>query len=160
MNTNIDLFNQVSGFLSTEADMLDHKEYQDWLKLWSPSGLYIVPVDVTADDYKNALNVAYDNDHMRQLRVERLEGGEAVSTATALPTVRLISGIRIVEASAEQVTVRYSYCVYENKAGDLRPYPGQVEFVLIPRDGSFLIERKLVKLLRVSQYLATISYIF
>lgn len=160
MNINTDLFNRVSEFLSTEADMLDHREYQDWLKIWSPNGLYIVPVDVNATDYKDALNVAYDDEHMRQLRVERLEGGEAVSTAIALPTVRLISGIRITEASESQITVRYSYCLYENKGGDLRPYPAQVEFVLVPSDDSFLIEKKLVKLLRASQYLATISYIF
>ncbi len=140
--------------------MLDHKEYQDWLELWSPSGLYIVPVDANSDDYENALNVAYDDEHMRQLRVERLEGGEAVSTAVALPTVRLISGVRILESSDEQVVVRCSYCLYENKGGDLRPYPAQAEFVLRPQDDSFLIEKKLVKLLRASQFLATISYIF
>lgn len=160
MNTNTNLFNQVSEFLSLEADMLDHKEYQDWLTLWSPTGLYIVPVDANAGDYQNALNVAYDDEHMRQLRVERLEGGEAVSTATALPTVRMISGVRIIDSSDEQVSVRCSYCLYENKGGDLRPYPAQAEFILVPKDGSFLIERKVVKLLRAGQYLATISYIF
>ena len=160
MNNNTILFNQVSEFLSMEADMLDHREYQDWLKLWSPSGVYIVPADFTATDYKNALNVAYDDEHMRQLRVERLEGGEAVSTAVALPTVRLISGVRITDVSDQRISVRCSYCLYENKGGDLRPYPAQAEFELVPSDGSFLIEKKLVKLLRAGQYLATISYIF
>jgi len=124
MTINNQLFNQVSEFLSIEADMLDHREYQDWLKLWQPDGLYIVPVDVNADDYKNALNVAYDNEHMRQLRVD------------------------------------CSYMLYENKAGDLRPYPAKAEFVLVPNGSSFLLKKKLVKLMRSSQYLATISYIF
>lgn len=160
MNKNIELFNQVQAFLSIESDMLDHKEYQEWLSLWSEAGVYIVPVDVTAPDYKNSLNVAYDDDHMRKLRVERLQGGEAVSVSSALPTVRLISGVRVLSDENDLVTVRCSYCLYENKAGDLRPYPGQVEFVLKRNGDSFLIERKLVKLLRASQYLATISYIF
>ena len=160
MTINTQLFNQVSDFLSTEADMLDHREYQDWLKLWQPDGLYIVPVDVNADDYKNTLNIAYDDEHMRQLRVERLEGGEAVSTAVAMPTVRSISALRIVNASDEEVTVRCSYMLYENKEGDLRPYPAKAEFVLVPNGDSFLLKKKLVKLMRASQYLATISYIF
>ena len=160
MTINNQLFNQVSEFLSTEADMLDHREYQDWLKLWQPDGLYIVPVDVNADDYKNALNVAYDNEHMRQLRVERLEGGEAVSTAVAMPTVRSISAVRIINASDDEVTVRCSYMLYKNKAGDLRPYPAKAEFVLVPNGSSLLLKKKLVKLMRASQYLATISYIF
>ena len=160
MTINKQLFNQVSEFLSTEADMLDHREYQDWLKLWQPDGLYIVPVDVNADDYKNTLNIAYDDEHMRQLRVERLEGGEAVSTAVAMPTVRSISALRIVSASEEEVTVRCSYMLYENKEGDLRPYPAKAEFVLVPNGDSFLLKKKLVKLMRASQYLATISYIF
>ena len=160
MNINNQLFNQVFEFLSTEADMLDHREYQDWLKLWQPDGLYIVPVDVNADDYKNALNVAYDDEHMRQLRVERLEGGEAVSTIVAMPTVRSISAVRIINASDDEVTVRCSYMLYENKGGDLRPYPAKAEFVLVPNGSSFLLKKKLVKLMRASQYLATISYIF
>ena len=160
MTINTQLFNQVSDFLSTEADMLDHREYQDWLKLWQPDGLYIVPVDVNADDYKNTLNVAYDDEHMRQLRVERLEGGEAVSTAVAMPTVRSISALRIVSASDQEITVRCSYMLYENKEGDLRPYPAKAEFVLVPNGDSFLLKKKLVKLMRASQYLATISYIF
>lgn len=160
MTVNSELFTRVSAFLNAEADMLDHKEYQDWLKLWSPTGLYIVPVDANATDYQNALNVAYDDAHMRQLRVERLEGGEAVSTATALPTVRMISAIRVLSEFDAGIEVRCSYCLYENKAGDLRPYPAQAEFVLVPHGDAFLIEKKVVKLLRASQFLATISYIF
>lgn len=140
--------------------MLDHKEYQEWLKLWSPSGLYIVPVDLNTDDYSNALNIAYDDEHMRQLRIERLESGEAVSTQSAMSTVRNVSGIRITGVENDLLNVRCAYCLYENKSGDLRPYPASVEFVLKRQGDSFLIEKKLVKLLRASQYLATISYLF
>ncbi|MFT6045566.1 MAG: 3-phenylpropionate/cinnamic acid dioxygenase small subunit [Arenicella sp.] len=160
MTQNIELLNQVQAFLSTEADMLDHKEYDDWLSLWADTGLYIVPVDVNTPDYKNKLNVAYDDDHMRKLRIERLQGGEAMSANAALPTVRLFSGVRVLSDEGDLVTVRCSYCLYENKGGDLRPYPAQLEFMLKRNGDSFLIEKKLVKLLRASQYLATISYIF
>jgi 3-phenylpropionate/cinnamic acid dioxygenase small subunit len=143
-----------------EADMLDHKEYESWLSLWSPTGLYVVPVNVDAPDFKNTLNIAYDDGHMRKLRVERLLGGEAMSAASALPTVRLISGVRIVNDENGFVTVRYSYCLYENKQDKLRTYPAQIEFVLKRNGDSFLIENKLVKILRARQYMSTISYIF
>ena len=153
-------YNQVVEFLNAEADMLDHKEYQHWLALWSPTGRYIVPVDPNAEDYLNTLNVAYDDEHMRRMRVERLEGGEAVSTHMALPTVRTVSRIRILATEDNRVHVRCAYCLYENKGGDLRPYPADVEFILEKTRDGFLIEQKLVRLLRSGQYLATISYLF
>ncbi|MDB4512107.1 hypothetical protein N9060_01455 [Arenicella sp.] len=160
MNTNIEIFNRVNAFLNAEADLLDNRLYQDWLSLWSESGLYIVPVDTQAKDFKNTLNIAYDDHHMRLLRVERLTGGESVSVISAQPTSRSISALRIISDENDLVTVRCSYCLYENKAGDLRHYPGSAEFVLKRNGDSFLIKKKLVKLLRASQFLATISYIF
>lgn len=160
VNQPAQLFHQVAEFLNAEADMLNHREYQDWLSLWSPSGLYIVPIDAAVADYKNTLNIAYDDQHMRQLRVQRLESGEAMSISDGLSTVRLISAMRITGVAGDTVKTRCAYCLYENKNADLRIYPAQVEFVLRHHQDSFLIEKKIVKLLRANQYLATVSYIF
>ena len=55
MNDKIQLLTEVTAFLSQEADMLDHKEYAQWLDLWTESGIYIVPVDHQQKDFKNLL---------------------------------------------------------------------------------------------------------
>lgn len=73
MNMNLQLLNEVTAFIWAEADMLDHSEYREWLNLWNEKGVYIIPIDPNLTDYENNLNYAYDDNHMRKLRVERLE---------------------------------------------------------------------------------------
>ena len=160
MNFNAQDVASVTAFLGMEADMLDHKEYDDWLTLWSETGLYIVPVDHTKNDYKNSLNIAYDDSGMRQMRTARLQSGEAVSTQIAGTTIRTLSRVRILDEEDNVLRVRCAYCLYENKKGGLRSYPADVQFKL-RRDGeTFKIEEKVVKLLGSNDYLATVSYLF
>ena len=78
----------VINFINIECDMLDFLQYEAWLNLWDKDGLYIVPVDQQTDDFANTLNLAYDNDLMRRMRVERLLGGEAISTTPPARTIR------------------------------------------------------------------------
>ena len=160
MTTDIQLLAEVTAFLNMEADLLDHKEYDDWLQLWSDSGLYIVPVDHSKKDYKNSLNIAYDNAEMRRLRVARLQSGEAVSTQISGNTVRTVSRFRILDEQDGLLRVRCAYCLFENKKGDMRIYPGDLQFKLRRHQGSFKIEEKIVKLMKSNEYVATVSYIF
>ena len=97
MNMNLQLLNEVTAFIWAEADMLDHSEYREWLNLWNEKGVYIIPIDPNLTDYENNLNYAYDDNHMRKLRVERLENGEAISTAPKANTVRSISRVRVIQ---------------------------------------------------------------
>ncbi|MFT4940397.1 MAG: 3-phenylpropionate/cinnamic acid dioxygenase small subunit [Paraglaciecola sp.] len=160
MKLDTQLLADVTAFLNTEADMLDHKEYKQWLDLWVESGLYIVPVDHGATDYANTLNVAYDDNHMRLLRVERLTSGDAVSTQLAEKTVRTMSRFRVLDDIDGVVRVRCAYCLYENNKNGLRTYPANVQFKLVRDGGSFKIAEKIVKVMKSSQHLTTISYLF
>ena len=57
-------------------------------------------------DYENNLNYAYDDNHMRKLRVERLENGEAISTAPKANTVRSISRVRVIQDQDDEIVLR------------------------------------------------------
>jgi 3-phenylpropionate/cinnamic acid dioxygenase small subunit len=160
MKLDTQLLADVTAFLNTEADMLDHKEYKQWLDLWLESGLYIVPVDHMATDYANTLNIAYDDNHMRLLRVERLTSGDAISTQLAEKTVRTMSRFRVLDDIDGEVRVRCAYCLYENNKNGLRTYPANVQFKLVRDGGSFKIAEKIVKVMKSSQHLTTISYLF
>lgn len=160
MKLDTQLLADVSAFLNIEADMLDNKEYQEWLDLWLETGLYIIPVEHTATDYANTLNVAYDNDEVRKLRVERLMSGEAVSTQNIEKTVRTLSRFRILDDIDGVVCVRCAYCLYENNKNGLRTYPANVQFKLIRDGDSFKIVEKIIKVMKSSQHMTTVSYLF
>ncbi|WP_426357530.1 aromatic-ring-hydroxylating dioxygenase subunit beta [Pseudocolwellia sp. HL-MZ19] len=160
MKLDTQLLADVSAFLNVEADMLDNKEYRQWLDLWVESGLYIVPVDHEATDYANNLNVAYDDHEMRELRIERLTSGEAISTQLSQKTVRTLSRFRILDDIDGVVRVRCAYCLYENNKTGVRTYPANLQFKLVRDGGSFKITEKVVKIMQSSQSLTTVSYLF
>lgn len=151
----------VRNFIELEADILDFKQYSDWLDLWDEGGIYIVPVDAAPDGYEfeDALNFAYDDAAMRQLRVQRLLGGEAVSSETTLKTVRSVSRLRILSDADGVIDVRSAQFIAENRHGNLKTYPADVEYRLRREGDTFLILRKIVRLLNSHNALASIGYI-
>lgn len=160
MKIDVNLVNEVTAFIWSEADMLDHSEYRTWLSLWEEQGLYIIPIDPVLTDYENHLNYAYDNHHMRQLRVERLENGEAISTSPKANTIRSLSRVRILQNDNHEIILRCAQNLREFRKENLRHYTADVTYHLV-RDGEqgFKIRRKIINLINSTDTLAGISYI-
>ena len=104
MNTQLLL--SATAFVWAEADMLDHGEYAAWLDLWTPDGLYIVPIDPQTEDFANTLNYANDDADMRDKRVRRLTSGESMSTQPGARAVRNVSRLRILRQDGDMLTLR------------------------------------------------------
>ncbi|WP_061240781.1 aromatic-ring-hydroxylating dioxygenase subunit beta [Ectopseudomonas composti] len=156
---NLELLNHVSAFIWQEADMLDHGDFDAWLNLWADKGTYIIPIDPNETDFENTLNYAYDDHHMRKLRVQRLIGGESISTSPRARTVRSLSRFRVLGEEGAVVTVRCAQNLREFRKDVLKHYTADVTFEL-KRDGdSFKIQRKLIQLINSTDTLAGIGYI-
>lgn len=153
------LLTEVTAFIWAEADMLDHQQYEDWLSLWREDGLYIVPIDRASIDYENTLNYAHDNAKMRRMRVERLTGGESISTSPEPRTVRMISRFRIVEAQGDLLTVRAAQYLTDFRKEAGRHYVADLSYTLQKTADSFAIVRKIVQLINSDDVLETMGYI-
>lgn len=156
---NLQLLNQVSAFIWQEADMLDHGDFVEWLDLWTEDATYIIPIDPLETDFENTLNYAYDNHHMRQLRVTRLTGGESISTTPRARTVRSQSRFRLLSDEGGVVTVRCAQNLREFRKDVLKQYTADVTFELVRNGDSFKIQRKLIQLINSTDTLAGIGYI-
>ncbi|XDZ51194.1 aromatic-ring-hydroxylating dioxygenase subunit beta [Neisseriaceae bacterium CLB008] len=158
---NTQLLNEASAFIWQEADMLDHGEFQPWLDLWTKEGVYIIPIDPTETDHENHLNYAYDDHHMRSLRVQRLNSGESISVAPRAITVRHVSRFRILADKDGVVTVRCAQSLREYRKERLKHYTADVLFELVrDQEGSgFKIQRKVINLINATDTLAGIGYI-
>lgn len=157
----VQTFNEVAAFISYEADLLDHKDYRAWLELWQESGHYIVPIDVHSDNFEDNLNFAYDDAAMRKLRVDRLLGGESVSSQAMDRTVRSVSRFRVLADEGDTVHARCAMMLGEVRHEQTIHYAADLDYVL-RRDGegSFRIERKVVRLLNAEAHLRTVAFIF
>jgi 3-phenylpropionate/cinnamic acid dioxygenase small subunit len=156
---NIELLQKSTAFVWAESDMLDHNEYQDWLQLWAPEGIYVIPIDPNETDYENTLNYAYDDAHMREKRVARLTGGEAISSAPLARTVRSVSRVRLLSEDNQQVTLRCAQHLREFRKDRFREHTSDVTYELLHKGESFRIQRKIVKLINSTDTLTTVGYI-
>ncbi|MNZ78009.1 Anthranilate 1,2-dioxygenase small subunit [compost metagenome] len=156
---NLELLNEVTAFIWQEADMLDHGEFDAWLALWEKDGSYIIPIDPEETDLENTLNYAYDNQHMRELRVQRLTSGESISTSPRPRTVRSVSRFRVIGVDNGVVSVRCAQNLREFRKDVLKHYSADLEFQLVRSGDSFKIQRKLIKLINSTDTLAGIGYI-
>lgn len=156
---NLQLLNQVSAFIWQEADMLDHGDFVEWLDLWTENATYIIPIDPLETDFENTLNYAYDDHHMRQLRVTRLTSGESISTTPRARTVRSQSRFRLLADENGVITVRCAQNLREFRKDMLKQYTADVTFELVRNGDSFKIQRKLIQLINSTDTLAGIGYI-
>ncbi|CRM50067.1 aromatic-ring-hydroxylating dioxygenase [Pseudomonas sp. 2822-15] len=156
---NLQLLQEVTAFIWQEGDMLDHGEYDGWLKMWTEKGTYIIPIDPKETDFENTLNYAYDDHHMRELRVRRLTGGESISTSPQPRTVRMQSRFRVLADDGVQVTVRCAQNIREFRKENLKFYSADLTYQLIRSEGGFKIQRKVVSLINSDDALAGIGYI-
>ena len=156
---NIELLQKAAAFIWQEADMLDHTEYADWLKLWTENGIYVIPIDPKETDFENTLNYAYDDKHMREKRVARLMGGEAISSAPVARTVRSVSRLRLLAEDGDHVTVRCAQDLREFRKDRFRQHTADVTYDLLRHEGSFLIERKVIQMINSTDTLTAIGFI-
>jgi 3-phenylpropionate/cinnamic acid dioxygenase small subunit len=156
---NTELLQKATAFLWAEADMLDHTEYADWLKLWTETGVYIIPIDPNETDHENTLNYAYDDAHMREKRVARLTGGEAISSAPVARTLRSVSRLRVLAEDGDRVTVRCAQDLREFRKDRFRQHTANVTYQLVKAGDSFLIDRKIVQLINSTDTLTAVGYI-
>ena len=160
MNMNLQLLNEVTAFIWAEADMLDHSEYREWLNLWNEKGVYIIPIDPNLTDFEYNFTYAYDDNHMRKLRVERLENGEAISTAPKANTVRSISRVRVIQDHNDEIVLRCAQNLREFRKENLKHYTADITYHLTrDADTGFKINRKIINLVNSTDTLAGISYI-
>ncbi|NYY79784.1 hypothetical protein DMH17_07680 [Raoultella planticola] len=146
-------------FINQEADLLDRGEFREWLALWQPQGMYIIPVDRQATDFANALNYAYDNQAMREKRVHRLYSGESISTTPRARTIRMTGRHRLIEASDQRVEIRRAQFLYEYRKGKEHHYVADLSYTLVPQGERFLIAQKVIRLINGDDYLHSIGYI-
>ncbi len=149
----------VTEFLWAEADMLDGKEYERWLDLWTEDGLYIMPIG-EGEEYADQLNLCYDNAKMRRDRIGRFQAGFSISSAPPAQTVRTISRIVIDEAAGDLIRVRAAEHLIEDKFGRQRSWAGTAEYLLKATDAGFKLHRKMVRLLNSDGMLNSFSYLF
>lgn len=145
--------------INLEGDLLDQGEFTAWLDLWQHDGLYVVPIDPNETDFKNTLNYACDDHHMREKRVHRLYSGESISTTPRARTLRTLSRFRLLEANDVLIVVRGAQSLWEHRKGHSRHYAADITWQLQRQGDRLRIQQKVIRLVNSDDVLHSIGYI-
>ncbi|MFD4932871.1 aromatic-ring-hydroxylating dioxygenase subunit beta, partial [Peribacillus butanolivorans] len=124
--------------IAREAELLDHKNYEQWQKLYTEDARYVIPIDPDATDFENTLNMVYDDVRMRALRVTRMTEGYAIAAVDSAKTVRTVARAVPSAVSDGVVELRVAQTLIAYKRGRHDIWSANVDFTLVlgatPRD--------------------------
>jgi len=159
MSQNMITVEEACQFLWQEAEMLDHRHYDDWLNMWHEDGLYIVPIEKGVTDHANHLNYAYDDAAMRDMRVRRLKSNQSMSASSAAETVRTVSRFVVREATADSIRLGASQHVYEYRRDKGYMLAADLDIELVRTDDGLKMMRKVITLVNSEESLNGLTYL-
>jgi benzoate/toluate 1,2-dioxygenase beta subunit len=157
----------VEDFLFMEAELLDQRRYEEWLKLFTPDGIYWLPMQ---DDSDPALtpSVLYDDSHTRSMRVHQLVHKPHYSQRPPSRTVHAVSNV-VVQASAGpgEALVKCNLMVTEMREGNYlqlglgeqRVFSGHCQYRLCQSEGRPAIALKKLLLINRDVPIVNLSFI-
>jgi 3-phenylpropionate/cinnamic acid dioxygenase small subunit len=154
-----DTFARAMRFIWREAELLDRRDYREWLTLWDKAGHYVVPIDPAATDFAATLNYAYDDHEMREKRVERMTSGYSASAADAARTVRTVSRFALGNQDANTVEIRSAQVVIAYKRGATTIFAADVTHTLRFDGAEPQLVQKVIRLIDSTEALNAIGFL-
>ena len=128
----------AEDFLYHEADLLDRREFDQWLTLFTDDGIYWLPME-DSDDPLMQSSILYDDKRMREMRVHQIVRKAHYAQLPRSRTIHAVSNVRVLPAErADETTVRCNVMVTELREGNYqqlglgnhRVFAGQCEYQL------------------------------
>jgi len=138
---------QAEEFLYAEAALLDTWALDDWLLLFDEDAKYEVPCNDAPDgDPARDLMLIDDNYVRLAARVTRLNSRRAHREYPHSRTNHQVFNVRVLDVSAEHLSVTASFTVWRFRAGRTSCYVGQYQYRLRRSDSGFRIALKRAEL--------------
>ncbi|MGW0738030.1 aromatic-ring-hydroxylating dioxygenase subunit beta [Streptomyces sp. NPDC002851] len=139
----------VAQFLFDEAALLDEWRLEEWLSLFHPDAIYLIPTpEDLSDDPATTLHLVHDTMNTLAGRVERLKSKHAHAESPRSRTRRHITNVRVWQ-TPDGLEVRSVFQVTRVRGGVVDRYVGVYEHLLVPTaegDWPWLITRRRVAL--------------
>lgn len=156
--THIPLQDAVA-FIWREADVLDARDYEQWLRLWTAGGIYVIPIERDVIDHAGALNIAYDDGAMREARVTRLRSGYSMSATSAARTVRTVSRFVPLRDEPGALDVRCAQVIVEQKRDRTRVLAADVTYRIVRTEAGLALDGKVIQLIDSDEAQIGIGYL-
>lgn len=138
---------QIEQFLYYQAELLDTKNWQAYVELFSEQGVYWMPARAEQTEWLDSPSIFAEDRQLMNVRVGRITHPNAWSQAPVWGTSHVLGNVVIESTSDTQVTVRSRFQVLELRRDVLRHFAGAYRHTLIRTDADFRIQLQRVDLL-------------
>ncbi len=143
----IALLPEIEQFLYHEAALLDSRQFEEWLGLFTEDALYWVPnAGEDGDPSENGI-IVYEDRTGLKARAVRLLHPNNPTQMPAPRTRHCISNVVARDMPNDEVLVQSNQVVYMSEGERQVYFPGSCEHVLRRHDGTWRIARKKVSLI-------------
>ncbi|MDY7106540.1 MAG: aromatic-ring-hydroxylating dioxygenase subunit beta [Actinomycetota bacterium] len=142
-----DQAHEIATLLLHEAWLADQQDYEGWLDLYTDDCLYWVPIGPGLPDPQRHVTIACDDRRRLLDRVGWLRTDLAYAQIPPSRTAHQLTGSVVVpSADPDELKVRSSLVVHEQRTGDTRSLGGWCGHVLVRHGDALRIRRKVVSL--------------
>ncbi|KAB7624000.1 aromatic-ring-hydroxylating dioxygenase subunit beta [Alkalilimnicola sp. S0819] len=109
MSEKLQLWADVNDLLALEADLMDRKQWQDWVNLYTEDALFWMPAwrneDSFTEDPETELSLIYLPNRGIADRVFRFTSGDSYASTPLPTTSHTVGSVRVLADDGEHVTV-------------------------------------------------------
>ncbi|GLQ37293.1 aromatic 1,2-dioxygenase subunit beta [Rhizobium albus] len=136
-------------FIYEEARMLDDGRFDEWLDLWTPDGIYWMPLEYNQQDENLVTSLLHEDFFMIKLRVERFKGERTFSQKPKTRCHHVIQRpfVDRLDVDAGEFVTRTAFHYVETRLDDQTLLAANARHDLVLVDGKLKIKRKRVDLL-------------
>ena len=144
---------ELRRFIEHEADLLDERRFDEWCDLYTEDGAYWVPTSADQESWLDHVSLFYDDKATMRLRVQRLKHPRIHCQSPPSRCVRVISGARLDEVTADGAwLVRSKFVMVEDRPGaEQRVFGGRYSHTIVQAEDRLRIRFKRVDLTNCDQ---------
>ena len=146
-NSVASLQQRVEQFLYYQSELLDQKQWGTYIDLFSPEGVYWMPVTPEQTEWLDSPSIFAEDRRMMEIRMGRVQHPNAWSQAPQWGTSHIVSNVVIESADESRVLVRSRFQMMELRRDQLRHFAGTYRHTLLCTEGDFKIALQRVDLL-------------
>lgn len=159
---------EAEEFLFREALLLDERMYEEWLELFTPDGIYWLPMDEAANPDLEP-SIIYDDEQERRLRVHQILHQPHYAQMPPSRTVHSVSNLIVGDEVDGNVLVFCNLALFEIRQGnprqlglgDQRTFAARCEYKLrrVEPEGTIAMSLKKVVLINRDTAISNLSFI-
>ena len=122
-----DVQHQVEQFLYRQAELLDGKQWQDWIDLFAPDGIYWMPPERSYKTWDGQPAIFAEDRNLMEVRMNRVLHPDAWSQRPLWETNHVVSNVQVSKGKNGTLVVKSRFHMMELRRDDVRHFAGSYE---------------------------------